>query len=125
MVEALITLKSLEVPRRETDDGKAIEGEQHEQSAEAQERDEAKSDQIKPSAASKDDRGSNNKLASEPSLADPKIGNAISHRQVLDIWRELKSHDELCPSLETILRGSHVYIPPPPPKPEPASLESP
>ncbi|KAM3072090.1 hypothetical protein ACMFMF_007484 [Clarireedia jacksonii] len=132
MVEALITLNSFQVPgsdgeatRRETDDNKVTEGEQCEQAREAQEEDASKADQIEPSAASKDDEGSSNRLASEPSLADPRIGNPISHGQVLGIWRDLKSHDKSCPSLETLLQGSRVYIRPPPPKPEPVRLGSP
>jgi hypothetical protein len=128
MVEAIITLQSFQNPvpeeekkRHETNDNTTTEGEQCEQSQEGQERDEAKSDQIEPPPVSNEEGGSSNKLASEPSLIDPKVGNPISHGQVLDIWRNWKSHDETCPSLETLLQGSRVYIPPPPPKPEPVS----
>ncbi|PQE19346.1 ATPase vacuolar ER assembly factor Vma12 protein [Rutstroemia sp. NJR-2017a BVV2] len=128
MVEGLIKLQSFQVPvpeaentRRETNNNTTTEGEQSEQPEEAQERDGFKSEQIELPAVCKDDGGSINKLASEPSLADPKIGNPISHGQVLDIWRNWKSHDESCPSLETLLQGSRVYIPPPPPKPEPSA----
>jgi len=77
----------------------------------------------------------------EPSLADPMIGNPISHSQILDIARALKAapmtHDvrdseeahQTPYNLDSLLRGSHIYIPPPPPKPEtvssPASPPSP
>jgi hypothetical protein len=57
----------------------------------------------------------------EPSLSDPKVGNPISHGQVIDISKQMRS-EALQPSrLEELLRGSRVYIPPPKPKPEPVS----
>ena len=81
----------------------------------------------------------------EPSLADPKPGNPISHSQLIDLSRLLKSHaaqftekeeqqniredtphqdddkpQELMPTtLDALLRNSTIYIPPPPPKKEP------
>ncbi|KAL0937013.1 vacuolar h+-atpase assembly protein [Colletotrichum truncatum] len=58
--------------------------------------------------------------AEEPSLEDPAIGNPITHSQILDLWRNLKSEGIAGFSLEGLLRGSRVYIPPPPPKPEPS-----
>jgi len=61
------------------------------------------------------------KEAQEPSLLNPKPGNPISHGQVVDLSRRLKSRN-LSPSrLNVLLRGSRVYIPPPPPRPEPVS----
>lgn len=54
----------------------------------------------------------------EPSLADPSVGNPISHGQVIDLAKQLKSEGDGNFSLETLLRGSTVYIPPPPPKPQ-------
>jgi hypothetical protein len=132
MVEGLIKLQIFQFPepeaentRRETNNNTTTDGEQAEQFEEARERDGSNAEQIESPAVCKDDGGSSGRLASEPSLADPKIGNPISHGQVLDIWRNWKSHDESCPSLETLLQGSRVYIPPPPPKPEPVGLGSP
>jgi hypothetical protein len=50
----------------------------------------------------------------EPSLANPAVDNPISHGQVVALWKARKG-----PSLEELLRGSQVYIPPLVPKPEP------
>ncbi|RFU33483.1 hypothetical protein B7463_g2910, partial [Scytalidium lignicola] len=59
----------------------------------------------------------------EPSLSNLALGNPISHSQVIDIWRELKATTSLSSTytLEALLQGSNIYIPPPPPKPEPTS----
>ncbi|AEO67950.1 uncharacterized protein THITE_2117138 [Thermothielavioides terrestris NRRL 8126] len=56
----------------------------------------------------------------EPSLEDAAVGKPVSHSQVVDLWRALQDagHGEF--SLESLLRGSKVYIPPPAPKPEPS-----
>jgi len=62
-----------------------------------------------------------NKVLKEPSLSSPKRGNPISHRQIIDLSRQLKAQGPSPSSLEVLLRGSRVYIPPPPPKPEPVS----
>ena len=60
---------------------------------------------------------------SEPSLKDPAVGNPISHGQIVDLWKALqKQHPSS--SLEKLLQGARVYIPPPPPKPEPVCLVS-
>src|SRR3954471_151278 len=60
----------------------------------------------------------------EPSLSNPKLGNPISHGQVVDLWKEMKAR-KLSPSnLDTLLRGARVYIPPPKPKAEPVSPRS-
>lgn len=57
----------------------------------------------------------------EPSLSDPKVGNPISHGQVIDVSKQMRM-EALKPSrLEELLRGSRVYIPPPKPKAEPVS----
>jgi hypothetical protein len=61
---------------------------------------------------------------SEPSLAEPAIGKPISHGQIVDIWQTLQVCHKGRYSLEELLRGSQVYIPPPPPKPEPVSASS-
>ncbi|KAI9882885.1 MAG: hypothetical protein M1823_005371 [Watsoniomyces obsoletus] len=59
----------------------------------------------------------------EPSLDDPVEGQPISHGQLFDIITVLESsenekHDDRY-TLDYLLRGSKVYVPPPPPKPEP------
>ncbi|ESU17821.1 hypothetical protein FGSG_13886 [Fusarium graminearum PH-1] len=55
----------------------------------------------------------------EPSLDDPQIGKPISHGQIVDLWKRSKAQDDANYTLEQLLRGASVYIPPPPPKPEP------
>jgi hypothetical protein len=61
---------------------------------------------------------------SSPSLLDPEIGRPISHEQVLDIVKYLKTRDKdeavsnTSYRLDDLLRGSKVYIPPPKPKAE-------
>ncbi|KAI9801684.1 MAG: hypothetical protein M1833_002366 [Piccolia ochrophora] len=63
------------------------------------------------------------KLAeSEPSLACPAVGNPISHGQFIDIagrLRDLAPKSGESASLELLLRGSQVYIPPPRSNPVP------
>jgi TMEM199 family protein len=61
------------------------------------------------------------KAPAEPSLSNPRVGNPISHGQVLDIIRDLKALRIQPRSLEALLRGSKVYVPPLPPKSEPVS----
>ncbi|KAF5666903.1 vacuolar er assembly vma12 [Fusarium circinatum] len=56
----------------------------------------------------------------EPTLDDPKLGNPISNGQIVDLWKQLKAQGSSNFSLEQLLRGASVYIPPPPPKPEPS-----
>ncbi|KAI1464881.1 endoplasmic reticulum-based factor for assembly of V-ATPase-domain-containing protein [Daldinia caldariorum] len=56
---------------------------------------------------------------SERLLKNPSIGKPISHWQIIDIWKRLKSEKDESTKLEQLLRGATVYIPPPPPKPEP------
>ncbi|EPE32530.1 hypothetical protein GLAREA_07664 [Glarea lozoyensis ATCC 20868] len=59
--------------------------------------------------------------STEPSLANPSVGNPISHSQVLDLSRQMRDTGSDFGRLEELLRGSKVYIPPPPPKREPTS----
>jgi hypothetical protein len=61
------------------------------------------------------------KQLSELSLLNPKVGNPISHGQIIDISRDLVALRILPNNLEALLRGSKVYVPPPPPKAEPVS----
>ncbi|KAA8566192.1 hypothetical protein EYC84_008793 [Monilinia fructicola] len=63
----------------------------------------------------------NAKIPQEPLLANPMIGNPISHNQIIDLWRDLKKQDRSSFNLELLLRGSRVYVPPPKPKAEPTS----
>lgn len=57
----------------------------------------------------------------EPSLESPKVGNPISHGQIVDLWKALQGPDAKRYSLENLLKGSGVHVTPPPPKPEPVS----
>lgn len=66
------------------------------------------------------DKSQRNK-AVEPILKDPKVGNPISHGQVVDLSKQMKDQGMEPCRLETLLKGSRIYIPPPPPKPEPVS----
>ncbi|KAI2624492.1 endoplasmic reticulum-based factor for assembly of V-ATPase-domain-containing protein [Xylaria nigripes] len=50
---------------------------------------------------------------------DPTVGDPISHEQIIDTWNVLKSKGHVGFSLEDMLRGATIYVPPPPPKPEP------
>lgn len=57
----------------------------------------------------------------EPSLESPAPGKPISHSQILDLWKGLREQKRTEYTLEQLLHGACVYIPPPPPKPEPVS----
>ncbi|KAF2477996.1 uncharacterized protein BDR25DRAFT_206999 [Lindgomyces ingoldianus] len=70
--------------------------------------------------------------SSELSLAEPEVGNPISHGQLIDISKLLKKHadklktpdndtDPIEYHLNSLLKGSRIYIPPPPPRIEPTS----
>ncbi|KUI61548.1 hypothetical protein VP1G_08733 [Cytospora mali] len=59
----------------------------------------------------------------EPSLDEPEVGKPISHGQIVHLWKQLKAHHGGSFSLETLLRGARIYVPPPPPKPEPVRLK--
>ncbi|KAH8752623.1 endoplasmic reticulum-based factor for assembly of V-ATPase-domain-containing protein [Hyaloscypha finlandica] len=61
------------------------------------------------------------KQSSEPSLYNPKVGNPISHSQVVDIARDMKARRIQPSGLEALLKGSRVYVPAPLPKLEPTS----
>lgn len=61
----------------------------------------------------------------DPSLQIPAVGKPISHGQIVELWNDLRAHGHDKFSLEYLLRGSRVYIPPPPPKPETVSPLSP
>lgn len=50
------------------------------------------------------------------------MGKPIHHGQVVELWKGLKAKCETKYTLEDLLRGSKVYVPPPAPKPEPVSL---
>jgi TMEM199 family protein len=54
----------------------------------------------------------------EPSLAAPAIGNPISHGQIIDIRKMATAIGFKDYTLESLLQGACVYVPPPPPKPE-------
>jgi hypothetical protein len=71
-------------------------------------------DEVKGNNALGDQAGS-----SEPSLSNPTLGNPISHGQVIDLWKELKARNLSPRSLDSLLRGARVYVPPPKPKPDP------
>lgn len=55
----------------------------------------------------------------EPSLLDPQVGNPISHGQIIALSRDLKTKQLERYTLEDLLKGSKIYVPPPPHKPEP------
>ena len=66
--------------------------------------------------------------AEDPSLQEPGVGKPISHGQLVDIsmflksWASQRYTEDMGRSdfsLNNLLRGSKIYIPPPPPKPEP------
>lgn len=64
--------------------------------------------------------------AGEASLTEPAVGQPISHSQILDIYTVLRSSRcdsddtaQVLYSLDNLLRGSQIYIPPPKPKAEP------
>ncbi|KZL82628.1 vacuolar h+-atpase assembly protein [Colletotrichum incanum] len=59
--------------------------------------------------------------AEEPTLEKPAVGNPITHGQILELWKDLRSEGIDGFSLEGLLRGARVYTPPPPPKPEPSA----
>jgi hypothetical protein len=57
----------------------------------------------------------------EPVLLAPEIGKPISHGQIIDISKQMKAQALSSYHLDTLLRGSRIYVPPPPPKKEPVS----
>ncbi|RTE81847.1 hypothetical protein BHE90_003617 [Fusarium euwallaceae] len=69
-----------------------------------------------------DDNGTDtpSQTEQEPSLDEPEIGKPISHGQIVNLWKQLKAQGNSTYTLEQLLRGASIYIPPPPPKPEPS-----
>ncbi|OIW26612.1 hypothetical protein CONLIGDRAFT_655976 [Coniochaeta ligniaria NRRL 30616] len=57
----------------------------------------------------------------EPTLDNPAVGQPISHGQIVDLWRKLREAGEKDYTLENLLRGAKVFVPPPLPKPEPSN----
>lgn len=60
----------------------------------------------------------------EPVLSSPNVTKPISHAQILRLSTALKALSEpethaTTTTLEALLVGARVYVPPPPPKPEP------
>ncbi len=136
MVEALKKIKSLETGKDEkwqppasdaTPDGssrienyeKATRVEENEKSGDSEEKN--CSSERKTSLADQEKIGEGSKPA-ESSFENPKIGNPISHGQVIDLSAQLKALGIQPSSLDILLRGSWVYVPPPPPKPEPVRI---
>lgn len=61
---------------------------------------------------------------STASSTEPAPGNPIAHSDIIRLYKKLNdASQDSAPkySLEQLLQGSRVYIPPPPPKPEPVS----
>ncbi|KAI6381354.1 hypothetical protein MCOR25_001285 [Pyricularia grisea] len=56
----------------------------------------------------------------EPNLNGAEVGKSITHAQVIDLRNKLKTKGNMDYTLEKLLVGSRVYLPPPPPKPEPS-----
>lgn len=69
-------------------------------------------------AAWKQEYVKNAELSSSNSI----VGNPILHSQVIDLSRTAKALGFSSYSIEVLLKGSMVYIPPPPKKPEPVSV---
>src|SRR5512142_756024 len=63
----------------------------------------------------------NDQAPAEPSLDEPKVGNPISHGQILDLWKRQRAERDDAVSLEELLKGSRVFVAPAPPKPKPVS----
>ncbi|KAB5536193.1 endoplasmic reticulum-based factor for assembly of V-ATPase-domain-containing protein [Coniochaeta sp. 2T2.1] len=76
--------------------------------------DEAETEQPEDSTTTSTDQ------SDEPKLENPAVGNPISHGQIVDLWKQLRGAGEKVYTLENLLRGAKVYVPPPPPKPEPS-----
>lgn len=70
-----------------------------------------------PAGENKDLQTATSDNDSEPSLYSPKLGNPISHTQLLSLSKSLKAAGYIPYHLDNLLRGTSVYIPPPPPKP--------
>lgn len=64
--------------------------------------------------------------STEPDLSTPEVGKPISHGQIIDISKHLKSIAARTPDaqhtpyhLNDLLQGSQIYVAPPRPKAEP------
>ena len=69
--------------------------------------------------------GEESRIESKESLLSaPKLGNPISHGQVIGLWRDLKARSSRPRTLDSLLRGTRVYNPPPKPKSEPVGALS-
>jgi hypothetical protein len=69
-------------------------------------------------------------LDGKPDLNDAEVGKPITHSQLIDLSKILRNHStkfaekdnedgSITYSLDSLLKGSQLYIPPPPPKKEP------
>ena len=56
----------------------------------------------------------------DPSLSNLKPGDPISHRQIIDLWKATKTRKVSSLTLDTLMRGSRIYVAPSKPKQEPA-----
>lgn len=119
MVEALEQLQSLEQEKHpDTKNLNPSQGSNDTQQGDGTQKAAVGGQQIG-SESSKDKLEDNKPV--EPILENPKIGNPISHGQVVDLSKQMKDAGlEPC-RLEILLIGSRIYIPPPPPKPEQVS----
>ncbi|KAK4178568.1 endoplasmic reticulum-based factor for assembly of V-ATPase-domain-containing protein [Triangularia setosa] len=59
--------------------------------------------------------------ADDPALNEPAVGKPILHSQLIELWSILRDAGNKEHSLEDMLKGAWVYVPPPPPKPEPSN----
>ncbi|KAK0721549.1 endoplasmic reticulum-based factor for assembly of V-ATPase-domain-containing protein [Apiosordaria backusii] len=57
----------------------------------------------------------------DAALDDAAVGKPILHSQIIELWSILRDAGHKEHSLESMLKGSWVYVPPPPPKPEPTN----
>ncbi|SZE99623.1 unnamed protein product [Blumeria hordei] len=76
-------------------------------------------DEIKPEVGS--ESLLHKEIDMEPDLSMPKVGNPISHHQIIALSTALRSCENQLYCLEDLLRGSKIYMPPPPVEPEKTS----
>ncbi|VBB81933.1 Putative protein of unknown function [Podospora comata] len=57
----------------------------------------------------------------DPGLDDAAVGKPILHSQIIELWLILRDAGHEEHTLENMLKGAWVYVPPPPPKPEPSN----
>ncbi|RKF81855.1 putative vacuolar h+-atpase assembly protein [Golovinomyces cichoracearum] len=65
-----------------------------------------------------DDMSTKTENLNNPKLTQPEVGNPITHLQILDLSKLMKCRARGSYSLENMLRGSKIFIPPPSPRPE-------